>query len=63
MVKIRFTDGIGISVSIRIVISLDIKIRYAKYRFINPYEEFRSVENMAVTVNEGGNGVLATTGL
>lgn len=61
--KIRFTDGIGISVSTGLVVSPDSNTRHAEYSFANPYEEFGSVQNLEVTVNEGGNGVLATAGL
>lgn len=41
--KFRFADGIGISVSTGMVISPDIKTRYAEYRFANPYEDFWTV--------------------
>ena len=61
--KFRFTDGIGISVSSGMVISGDVTSRHATYKCANPYLEFGSTERLAVTINEGGNGVLATAGL
>lgn len=61
--KFRFTDGIGISVSTGMVISGDSSTRHATYKSANPYLEFGATEKLAITVNEGGNGILATAGL
>lgn len=56
-------EGIGISVSSGMVISSDPKTRHACYECANPYSPDGSYSDLKVSVNTGGNGVLAVTSL